>query len=335
MPLPTTETKHEYDDSGKDAVGFGFAGKEGKFSIETQIPHQGEVNRARYMPQQYNIIATQSSTGEVRVFDYLRFLNKPTATPEEAKTHLHLSGQKKEGYGLAWNPNKKGTLLGSSSDGTICCWDVEAAPQLYATVEPLTKYEEHSGGVNDVCWNRQQPEVFASVGEDKRILLWDTRKESKKPTHQVEAHFGEILSVDFNPFNEYLLATASADKTVAIWDLRNLHAKQCSLKQHQDEVSAVSWAPFNEALLASASQDRRVLVWDLSRLGKEQTPEEAADGPPELLFVHGGHTSKINDIAWNPNEDLVMASVADDNIMQVWQIVSDFARKRVGGRNLL
>lgn len=48
-----------------------------------------------------------------------------------------------------------------------------------------------------------------------------------------------------------------------------------------------------------------------------QTPEDQEDGPPELLFVHGGHTSKISDFSWNPNDDWVVASVAEDNILQV------------------
>jgi hypothetical protein len=26
------------------------------------------------------------------------------------------------------------------------------------------------------------------------------------------------------------------------------------------------------------------------------------DGPPELLFVHGGHTAKVSDFSWNPND---------------------------------
>ena len=25
------------------------------------------------------------------------------------------------------------------------------------------------------------------------------------------------------------------------------------------------------------------------------------EGPPELIFVHGGHTAKVNDISWSPN----------------------------------
>ena len=33
--------------------------------------------------------------------------------------------------------------------------------------------------------------------------------------------------------------------------------------------------------------------------------------------MHGGHTSKISDFSWNRNDDWVIASVAEDNILQV------------------
>ena len=35
-----------------------------------------------------------------------------------------------------------------------------------------------------------------------------------------------------------------------------------------------------------------------------------------MVFMHGGHTAKISDISWNLNERLMMASVAEDNILQ-------------------
>ena len=62
------------------------------------------------------------------------------------------------------------------------------------------------------------------------------------------------------------------------------------------------------------------MIWDLSRIGEQQTPQEAEDGPPELLFIHGGHTSKVSDFSWNPNQDWVISSVSEDNIVEVWQM---------------
>ena len=52
-------------------------------------------------------------------------------------------------------------------------------------------------------------------------------------------------------------------------------------------------------------------------------PPLCQDGPPELLFVHGGHTSKVSDFAWCETEDWYVASVAEDNILQIWQMAEN------------
>jgi len=54
--------------------------------------------------------------------------------------------------------------------------------------------------------------------------------------------------------------------------------KTCPISTQQ-----VQWSPHNETILASSGTDRRLNVWDLSKIGEEQSPEDAEDGPPELL----------------------------------------------------
>lgn len=55
----------------------------------------------------------------------------------------------------------------------------------------------------------------------------------------------------------------------------------------------------------------------------EQSPEDAEDGPPELLFLHGGHTSKVSDISWNMNDEWTISSVSEDNVLQVWNMAEE------------
>lgn len=59
----------------------------------------------------------------------------------------------------------------------------------------------------------------------------------------------------------------------------------------------------------------------------EQTPEDAADGPPELLFLHGGHTSKVSDFSWNTNDSWTIASVSEDNVLQVWNMAEEIYKQ--------
>lgn len=60
-------------------------------AIDVQINHQGEVNRARYIPQdQRNIIATKTVSGEIDLFDY--FKHPKTPVNDEVKPDLRLLG---------------------------------------------------------------------------------------------------------------------------------------------------------------------------------------------------------------------------------------------------
>ncbi|KAA8585685.1 hypothetical protein FQN60_004379 [Etheostoma spectabile] len=251
VPNDDAQFDASHYDSEKGEFG-GFGSVSGKIEIEIKINHEGEVNRARYMPQNHCIIATKTPTSDVLVFDYNKHPTKPAGS------------------------------------ATICLWDIGAGPKERKIVDAKTIFTGHTAVVEDVSWHLLHESLFGSVADDQKLMI-----------HAVDAHTAEVNCLSFNPYSEFILATGSADKTVALWDLRNLKLKLHSFESHKDEIFQVQWSPHNETILASSGTDRR------------------------LNFIHGGHTAKISDFSWNPNEPWVICSVSEDNIMQVWQMAEN------------
>ena len=112
--LPTSTSSHSSFTTKLELGGFG--GAHARVEIKVRISHPGEVNRfgiwlyfssplwayeicmnrARYMPQNPSLIATQTTTGEVLVFDYTRHASNEKDAP---RPELRLAGgHTEEGY---------------------------------------------------------------------------------------------------------------------------------------------------------------------------------------------------------------------------------------------
>ncbi|KAK4258484.1 hypothetical protein QN277_004927 [Acacia crassicarpa] len=286
-----------------------------RIEITQRIAVDGEVNRARCMPQNPTVIGAKTSSSGVYVFDSAKQLGKQQALG--CDPDLRLRGHDKEGYGLSWSPFKQGYLLSGSHDHKICLWDISASLQ-ENVLDAMHIYEAHETVVEDVSWHMKNENLFGSVGDDCKLILWDLR--TNQAQQSVKAHDREVNFLSFNPFNEWILATASSDSTVGLFDTRKLTKPLHALSSHIDEVFQVEWDPNHETVLASSGADRRLMVWDLNRVGDEQLEGDGDDGPPELLFSHGGHKGKISDFSWNKNQPWVISSVAEDNSFHVWKM---------------
>ncbi|CAL1694350.1 unnamed protein product [Somion occarium] len=308
----------DYDDERGELGGHTIP-TQPRIQITQKINHEGEVNRARYMPQNPDLIATKAVSGEVLIFDRTKHSNTPDRDGV-CRPNIRLVGQTKEGFGLSWNPVKQGHILGASEDMTVCHWDISSYTKAKTSIEPTTVFRGHTSVVGDVDWHPRHENVLASVGDDKMLMIWDTRAPAE-PTSRIQAHDREILAVAYSPAVDHLLLTGSADKTIILHDIRSPHKRLHVFEGHEDEVLHVAWSPHNPTVFASASSDRRINIWDLSQIGVEQTPDDQEDGPPELLFVHGGHTARPTDFCWAPGkgEDWTASSTSEDNIVMIWQ----------------
>jgi histone-binding protein RBBP4 len=331
LPKPKKPDVKDYNEETGEIGGYG-GGPSGtnqfevKFTINQKIDHPGEVNKARYQPQNLNIIATMVTDGRVMIWDKTKFSSWPSGTPRPT---IELSGHTKEGYGLSWDPHHSGQLATASEDYTVRLWDIGQASKTNKQLNESRRFTHHQSIVNDVQFHPILPHLVGTVSDDLTMQLLDLRQadNTRAAAKGEKQHRDAINAIAFNGAVETVVATGSADRTIAIWDLRNLKDKLHVLEGHNDSVTTLEWHPFEESVLASSGYDRRIMFWDLAKVGEEQTPEDSEDGPPELLFMHGGHTNRISDFSWNKNSPWVVCSAADDNLIQVWRV----AEAIVGG----
>lgn len=67
-----------------------------KVQIIQKIIHPGEINKARYMPQNPDLIATKCTSGEILIFDRTKHSSEPDRNGQP-KPDIRLVGQQKEG----------------------------------------------------------------------------------------------------------------------------------------------------------------------------------------------------------------------------------------------
>ncbi|MES1902069.1 MAG: hypothetical protein MHPSP_000458, partial [Paramarteilia canceri] len=329
------------------------------------MKHEDDVNRARIMPQNQNLIATKSPTRKVYIYDITKHPSVPAENDTKVSSaDLTLIGHNQEGFALDWNSNSPGKILSGGDDSLICSWDVSKYDNRSdmlgkdVVASPSSVYTFHTSVISDVKWSLMHDSLFGSVSDDKILAIWDTRVGMQPQMIKKDAHDKEVNCLAFHPSNENFLLTGSSDQTIKLWDLRSPNNTISTFEQnessenknplskmskqndpapktmmdkqqrhifqhHENSVYSVEWSPNLETVFASASTDSTVHLWQLDQIGAEQSAEDAQDGPPELMFIHGGHTAAVSDICWHIGEQLLLTSVAEDNIVHIWKMNSD------------
>ncbi|ORY93763.1 WD40-repeat-containing domain protein [Syncephalastrum racemosum] len=171
-----------------------------------------------------------------------------------------------------WNETDPSLVVTSSIDTTCTVWNVE-------TNQAKTQLIAHDSDVYDVAFMHGSPDIFASVGADGSVRLFDLRSLEhstilyEAPPQQQNGSQANtsnpLLRLQFNRNNPNLIATFHMESTsVLILDIRYPSSPMAELvKGHQGCVNSVNWSPTHATQISTGGDDGQVLVWDINHPG--------------------------------------------------------------------
>lgn len=221
-------------------------------------------------------------------------------------------------FAVAWSPSEK-QLATVGTDGYAYLLDADGTHRMLGDQRAPTG--ESSPALYCVAYAPASRVEVATAGDDRIIRFWDVRAPQRAVRAITDAHATAVTALEYSAFNDTLVITGSADGAVAVWDARMSSASLVGLQAGAEAVSRVAFSPHDTSVFATGAADGHVRIWDLSMHGYNlASATDEAEGPAELVFLHGGHLAPITDIAWHPKLPWTLASVAEDSLAQVWRV---------------
>lgn len=212
-----------------------------------------------------------------------------------------------------WNKIDPSIVITSSIDTTCTVWDVN-------TSTARTQLIAHDSEVYDAAFIANSTNIFASVGADGSVRVFDLRSLEHSTIIYEPPNPVPLVRIAANPLEENCLAALASDSNeVFILDVRVPGVPVATLSGHQGTINSISWAPSTAAtfrptagashgkrhVLATGGDDCQAVLWDVSSVSKNPrplgTPPGTAPTPPAEVPIISAYsdTLEINSISWN------------------------------------
>ncbi|RMZ84055.1 hypothetical protein DV737_g1272, partial [Chaetothyriales sp. CBS 132003] len=148
---------------------------------------------------------------------------------------------------------------------------------------PIQKYASHGYPVLDITVSSDN-KLFASVGGDRSVLLWDVQN-AEGPLRRLgsntsEGHSSRINCVSFAGQDDSVLVSGSDDRSVRLWDMKSRDARPLMVwLEAKDGISSLAVLG-NGRDIVSGSVDGRLRSYDI-RMGRVTV--DALPGPVTSL----------------------------------------------------
>lgn len=168
------------------------------------------------------------------------------------------------------NPQK----IGSSSVDTTCTiWNVEKQK-----IE--TQLIAHDKAVYDIAFDCKQDSIFASVGADGSVRVFDQRNLDHSTIIYESNPSSPLLRLAWNKINRNHIATLALDAPgVTVVDIRKPSMSLADLNCGDMAVNHIAWAPHTAGHLLCGVNDGAAMIWNIN-----QTAPRASAGTSRVTL---------------------------------------------------
>eukprot|EP01080_Neovahlkampfia_damariscottae_P000496 gene496-8010_t len=210
-----------------------------------------------------------------------------------------------------------GIIAGAMVDGTVGIWDASKIIDEEKTKDSLlTTLDKHTGSVRGLSFNKLQPNLMATAGEDSMMYIWNLQKPEAPVGYTIPGknpHTNHVISnVAWNQKFDYILATSSHQGSTVVWDLKNKKPLSTLKNPNTKDIrrySSLAWNPEAPTELLIACEDDSSPVIEYWDLRKAHQP---------LREFTGGHTKGILSVSWCPDDSNLLLSGGKDNRVIIW-----------------
>ncbi|CDO55834.1 hypothetical protein DV113_003505 [Geotrichum candidum] len=205
-----------------------------------------------------------------------------------------------------WNRADPSIVITSSIDTTCTVWDIAASTA-------HTQLIAHDSEVFDVSFVANSTHIFASVGADGSVRVFDLRSLDHSTIIYEPQQPVPLVRIVGNPLEENILATLAANTNeIYILDVRVPGVPVATLTGHKAPVNSIAWAPAAAAtagaatggsarsyrhILASGADDCQALIWDVSE--PSINPKVHPHGTDVPVVSAYTDSQEINYVTWN------------------------------------
>ncbi|HWQ32822.1 MAG TPA: protein kinase [Blastocatellia bacterium] len=253
-------------------------------AFQGKLTHDGREIQAFFRSDDFGLIASVDSQGEVRMWDTLT-LHQAGVLPCPLDVQI-----------ISFPENNK-QLVTIHADRSVRLWDL-------ATRKELAVFRGHSGDIFDAYIFPDNRKLITS-STDQTVRVWDIAAAMQPEI--LRGHTDHILTAAFSPDNRHVV-TAGKDRTAIIHDITD--GSQIVLRGHRDFVYTAVFSP-DGRLLATGSNDGTAKLWGAATGREIKTirngTREYWDGMRSLVFTNDGQR---------------LVAGCDDGMLRMWDVAS-------------